>query len=283
MQQLPEITGRTAVLLQLAHPVGHVRAPHLFNEALRAAGHDAVMVPLEVHPDDLDRTLAAVRRWENIRGLGITMPHKQAVLERLDELTDAARRSGAVNSVRRESDGRLVGGQFDGVGFVDALAERGFDPEGRHALLVGAGGVGRPIAFELARRGLSAITIVNRTTARARQLAADLRSFHADLEVVVAHGGDDVGATDQSVSELSGHDLVVNATSLGMREDDPLPVAPEVFAPGVVVGEVVMNPAETSFLQVAAQRGCVVVPGQSMLDRQIAATLDFWRFTSADR
>ncbi|HJQ85367.1 MAG TPA: shikimate dehydrogenase [Candidatus Binatia bacterium] len=258
------ISGRTRVLVIIGDPIAQARAPGLVNAALAERGIDAVMVPLRVPARELAPVVAGWRAVENLVGAVVTMPHKSTVVSLLDELTPEARAVGACNAVRREPDGRLVGALFDGEGFVAGLREAGHDVGGKRVLLLGAGGAASAIAFALAKHGVRAITIRNRSAARAATLADRIRSAWPDVEVDTAAG-------------TAGHELVVNATSLGMRADDSLPVDPDALRARPIVADVVISAEPTPLLAEAARRGCVVHPGLPMLTAQIHAILDFVR------
>lgn len=257
------ITGSTNYYAQLADPVAHVRFPQLFQPVLDRLGYDIAVTPMHVRPEGLADVVNAMRAWENLTGIGVTMPHKEAILPLLDGLTREASLVGAVNAVRREPDGRLIGTMIDGLGFVQGLRDCDCDPEGMKALVVGAGGTARAIAFALADAGATELTIANRTAAKADELATAVQNSFP--QVTVRSGP----------ADATGRDLIVNATKLGMAPDDPLPVDPDAIAPGAVVAEVVMVPVETSLLTAAAERGATTIGGRDMLDTQIPLVLDF--------
>lgn len=200
---------------------------------------------------------------KNLGGFIVTVPHKTAVAKLCDELGTAGQAIGSVNTVRRTKDGRLIGEMFDGTGFVKGLKLRGHDPAGRRVLLVGAGGAASAIAFALAQAGVRSLTIANRTGAKAREIAARVAKFFPALPI-------QVGAADPT-----GHDYVVNATSLGMKETDPLPVDAGLLRPSMIVAEIIMKPALTPLLVKAKEQGCTVHYGRHMLDEQVRLMAEF--------
>lgn len=261
---MPEITGRTRVFAILADPIAQVKAPQGLNRIMAERGVDGVMVPFHVAAADLATVLAGLRAVRSFGGAIITVPHKTAIVPLLDGVSDAARLVGAVNAVRREPDGRLVGEILDGAGFVAGLRAAGHDPRGRSAYLAGAGGAANAIAFALAEAGVTRLTIHNRTAARVEDLVSRLRRLAPGLPLAAG-------------SDPAGHDLVVNATSLGLAPDDPLPLDPAGLAPDQLVAEIIMQPAETALLHAAAARGCRTHPGLPMLEGQLALMADFLR------
>jgi shikimate dehydrogenase len=257
------ISGRTRLVVLLADPVAQARSPALVNAALAARGRDAAMIPMHVGAEGLAAVVASLRAVRNLAGALVSMPHKTALLPLLDGATAEAREVGACNVVRREPDGRLVGAMLDGEGFVTGLRTAGHPVRGRRVLLAGAGGAAAAIAFAMGRHGAARLTIHNRTAATAEALAARLRTAWPAMDVALG------GRT------AAGHDLVVNATSLGMQEGDALPVDVAGLGPGMVAAEVVVAPETTPFLAAARARGAVVHGGMRMLEAQLEGVLAF--------
>ncbi len=259
-----EVSGRTRWIAQLGDPIEGVGMPRLMAPLLRERGLDVGIVPIEVGAGDLAGVLAAFRGWRNLVGAGITFPHKEAAPALLDSLDEEARLLGAVNLLRREADGSLHGGMVDGEGFVAGLRESGHDPAGVRVLLVGAGGTARAIAFALAAAGVASLRVANRTPERAERLVADLRAARPGAPATA-------GPPDPA-----GADLIVNATSLGMRPEDPAPLALDGGEPGAVVAEVVLGAGgSTPLLEDARRRGLRAHPGVRMLAAQLGLALEF--------
>jgi shikimate dehydrogenase len=257
------ISGKTALYTILADPIHHVQTPQAINRLLAERGIDAVMVPMQVRPQGLETVARALRELPNFRGCVVTVPHKSAMRALCDAVSDAARLIGAVNVVHRTADGRLLGGMLDGDGFVAGLRQHGIEPAGLHTYLAGAGGAASAIAFALAAAGVRTLTIANRSQDKARQLAT--RVAAAFPAVPVSVGGADV----------SGMELVVNGTSLGLHDGDPLPLDAQTLKPSQVVAEIIMDPAETPLLAAARALGCRVHPGAPMLASQVALMAAF--------
>jgi shikimate dehydrogenase len=263
-----EITGKTAMLLMLADPVEHIRGSLVINGSFDKLGVDAAIVPLHVKPADLGVVVQSVRSMRNVVGLGMTVPHKIAVIPHLDEVTDVARRLGAVNFIRCNADRTLTGTNTDGAGFVAGLVANGFSVSGRKAIVVGAGGVARAIAFALADAGLAELVLANRSIDRAEALAADVSAAVPCCKIRVCDA--------YSPDAASGMDLVVNATTVGMNAGDPLPLDITGIASGATAAEVVINPAMTPLLVAAVGRGCTTVSGAEMLKPQPRLVAEFF-------
>jgi shikimate dehydrogenase len=258
------ITGRTKVLVALADPIEHVRAPDMLNAAFASRGMDAVLVPMHVRPEELPDVVRGLRAWQNCVGGVVTMPHKAAIGRELDSVRPDAACVGAVNVFRRER-GRLVGDNFDGPGFIDGLNSRGISVVERRVFLAGAGGAASAIAFAVGKHGARSLTITNRSRERAEELASRVQKEWPRLVTTVA------GPSPK------GHDLVVNATSLGRSSSDPLPVDVDGLEANAICVDILMQSEPSPFLKAAAARGCTVQSGEVMLAHQLEAMLDFWR------
>ena len=252
-----QISGNTRLFGILADPIHHVKTPHGINRLFEARGFDGVMVPIHVASDDLAALVKGLRSMRNLDGFVVTIPHKTAMPALCDEVTPMAAQIGAVNVVRRTPDGRLVGAMLDGEGFVAGLRKEGIDPYGRSAYLAGAGGAASAIAFALCKAGVSRLTVANRTQGKAEQLIQRLGAVYSEQRL-------EIGTEDPS-----GCDLVINATSLGLRPNDALPLAINLLVATQVVAEIIMQPAETPLLTAAKAKGCRLHHGAPMLACQI--------------
>jgi shikimate dehydrogenase len=260
------IRGTTTLIAHLGYPTEAFKAPMIYNPYLEKAGIDAVVVPMGVKAEDYPDVLTALFRLTNIRGALVTMPHKVTTAGLLDEVTTTVRIAGSCNAILWRPDGTLLGDMFDGAGFVRGMERKGRPVAGRRALVVGSGGVGSAIAASLAAAGLAGIGLFDASPAAAEALGRRLREHYPELEVRT-------GSNDPA-----GYEIVVNATPLGMKEGDPLPVDVSRIAPGTFVGEVVMKQEITPFLRAVQERGCPVQVGTDMLFEQIPAYLEFFGF-----
>jgi shikimate dehydrogenase len=261
----PPLSGRTQLYGLIADPVAHLQAPAALNALFDRRGIDAVCVPLHVMAEHLAATVAGMRHLRNFAGYGVSMPHKAMAARLCDALLPNAQACGVVNVIRVDPDGRWTGEILDGVGMVKALtAQRALDTTTR-VLLVGAGGVGRAIAVALALAGVGYVAIANRTQAKAEEVAHMVRGA---VPTCVAEAG--------STFDPAAFDIVINATSLGLHGEGPLPVEVARIPGTALVADVVMVPEFTPLLQAAGTRGLGIVRGREMLTQQVEAIGDFF-------
>jgi shikimate dehydrogenase len=263
------ITGNGRVIAHLGYPTASFKAPMIYNPWFEHNAIDAVVVPLGVTPENYGALFPQLFRITTVHGALVTMPHKVTTTALVDELTTTAKIAGACNAVLKRPDGTLLGDMFDGAGFVRGVARKGQRIEGARALVVGAGGVGSAIAASLAAAGLSALTLADVNAASAEALAGRLRAHYPALAVRT-------GPPDPQ-----GQDIVVNATPLGMKPGDPMPVDIDRVAASAFVGEVVMKEEYTPLLRAAREKGCRVQVGTDMLFEMIPAYLEFFGFGTA--
>lgn len=259
------ISGATRLLGVIADPVAQARSPGMANALLERRGRlgDFVLVPMHVAAGALEPAIAGLRALGNFAGAIVSMPHKSAITALVDEQSDAAREVGAANVIRREADGRLVATMLDGEGFVAGLRAAGHEVAGKRCLLVGAGGAASAIAFALARHGCRALAIANRSERRAVELAERVSAAWPRVEV-------------RAVRTASGAcDVAINATPLGMRAGDELPLPRDVVAAAGLVAECVIAPEVTPLLELARALGRSTHGGVPMLAAQMDLMLDF--------
>lgn len=265
-----QISGRTAVAGVIGHPVSHSLSPVIHNAGFASLGLDWAYVAFDVAPDRAGDALEAMRTF-GIRGLSVTMPHKTDMARLADVVSPSSARLASVNTLTLEPEGRIRGDSTDGDGLLSSLQTVGIDVAGRRIVILGAGGAARSVVDALLRREAGRVVIVNRTWSSAR-IAADLDAERCDAVVA-----DDRGAVADVVS---GADLVINATSVGMNKpaDDPSgsPIDVDLLTPQQVVVDLVYHPIETGLLRAAAERGCTTVNGLGMLIHQAALQQEIW-------
>jgi shikimate dehydrogenase len=263
------ISGKTTLIAHIGYPTEAFKAPMIYNPWFDKHGIDAAVIPMGVRPQDYATSLKAIFRMSNVRGALVTMPHKVVTNSLVDELTPTARIAGASNAILLRPDGTLLGDQFDGAGFVRGIERKGLKLAGKRVLVSGNGGVGSAIAASLAAAGVAQMALHDGHDASSQSLATRLREHYPKLEI-------GTGSNDPA-----GFDLIVNATPLGMKPDDPLPFDMARVSPSTFVGEVVMKQEMTPLLVAARAKGCAFQLGTDMLFEMIPAYLEFFGFGSA--
>lgn len=258
----------------IGNPIGHSLSPALHNAAFEAAGVNAVYLAFEV--SDVAGCLAGMRALPNFRGLSVTIPHKLAVIEHLDELEPMAEKVGSVNTITNK-DGRLIGSTTDGPGAVRALDEAGVSLVGKRVLFLGSGGAVRAVAFAVADLcNPAGITILGRTAANVEALVGDLS---AKAGGVIA-GGDLGASVEEAVDE---HDVIIQGTPMGMAPEraGESCVPSETLHSEHVVFDMVYRPHRTRLIADAEAAGATVVHGIEMLLNQAALQFEAWTGDSA--
>lgn len=257
------IQGSTILTGTIADPVHHVRAPESMGAWFAERGIDAVWLPFHVKPEGLAVFIEGLRALGNLAGFTVTMPHKQAIVPLIDEVSPRVRRCGAANLIRREPDGRLIGDIADGIGFVAGLRASEVAVAGRAVGLMGAGGAGTAIAWAVAEEAPASLAIADADGARAESLAAAIAEAFPAVRVI--RGWPDPRAFD----------IAVNATPSGLKASDPLPFDPESLRGDATVVEIIMKPPVTALMARAITLDMNVVPGQRMLDGQLAIYAEY--------
>lgn len=265
MHRDPPVTGKTIVIPLIGHPVAQVRTPGPMNVWLAERGIDAVVVPMDIRPERVRSFFDLLKAMENCIGCSITMPHKQAGFVASDEVTERARRAKAVNTIRRTPTGRLVGDMTDGIAMVAALEENAIRVRGRDVLLIGAGGAGTAIAFELADKGAASLTVLERDRMRRRALLAELTRLHPRLDV------------QDSCPAGRRFDIAINASPTGMDPRDPLPYPVDRLDGALIVADAVTKPPVTPWLEEAGRRGLKIQTGEQMALAQLPIQMRFLR------
>lgn len=238
-------------------PIDHSLSPRLHGYWLQAHNINGSYQAIAVSPQGLPAMLGSLAE-DDFAGLNVTVPHKQAVLEHLDEISDQARRIGAVNTIVVDENNRLIGSNTDGFGFMENLknGHPGFKAASGPAVVLGAGGAARAIVAALIDEGVPTITLINRTRRRAEKIADDLAG---SIRVV------DWSARNAALADAA---LLVNTTTLGMTGKPPLEISLAGLPGEALVNDIVYAPLETALLQAAKARGNATVDGLGMLLHQ---------------
>ena len=259
---LASLSGATRIHVTIGDPIAQVKSPAGITAGFAARGHDAIMIPLQVKPADVETFFPLAKKLPNLDGIVITVPHKPVAFRHCDTTSERARVLEVCNVMRREKDGRWAGDMTDGGGFIAALRRNGFDAKGKRALQVGGGGAGSAIALALSMEGVSELVLCDMDTAKRDALVARLGR----------HGHK---VSTASKADPAGFDLVVNATPAGMKDGDPLPVDISRIAAGTFVADIITMPVITPLLAAAQARGCRTQNGVQMFEAQVDFITEF--------
>ena len=248
---LNNFSGATRVYFIVGDPIAQVKSPFGVTQAFEQAGRDAVCVPAHVATADLPAWLDGVSKSRNVDGVIVTVPHKFDCYSLCTTASPRAEFLKTVNTMRRLADGSWHGDMFDGLGYVQAMRLKGCAPEGQTALLVGAGGAGSAIAHSLVMAGVRELAIHDPDTTRRDTLVARLAGL---------------GLTQVSAGSPNpaGCDIAINATPIGMKDTDPLPLEVQGLSRNTVVGCVITAPAVTPLITAANALGCRTMTGADM-------------------
>lgn len=282
------ITGHTHMVAMIGSPVEHSASPATHSLAYKKLGIDAVFLVFDVTEPDLPNAIGAFRAMKGWVSTTVTMPLKQAVIPYLDELSDEARLIGSVNMITKESDGRLVGHNTDGKGFMNNLEKNGVTVKGATMTLVGPGGAGSAIFVQAALDGVARLDVFAREGGKSYRHALLLKeNIEKALKDKVDKSKDTTNCQitiyslenkDQLKQSISESDILANGTNIGMGEgNNETPVAQDLLRPGMVVADVIYAPIETQLLKDAKALGCKTFNGLGMLDEQ-AVVADKIRF-----
>jgi shikimate dehydrogenase len=258
--------SHTVIFGVIGDPIRHSKSPIMLNRAFLEQGINGVYAAFHVTPGQLEQAIAGVRGL-GFRGLNVTIPHKVEVMAFLDEVHEGARAAGAVNTIVNDN-GRLIGYNTDGIGYVRSLKEEVLpDLSGKTIVVLGAGGAARGILWALAQEKPAAILLANRTEEKAREIAF---SFSPELRISAIPWS--------SLREACGNaDVVINTTSVGMSPNiDAVPIDATWLKTGSVASDLIYNPLTTAFLQQAEHHGCRIHSGLGMFIYQGAYAFEYW-------
>ena len=262
------ISSRTRICGIIGDPIEHTMSPVMHNAAFKDKGVDYVYLAFRVKKEELGKAIEGMRAL-NIRGFNITIPHKVAAIQYLDELDRLADKIGAINTIVNNN-GVLKGYNTDATGFLQALLERGIDPKEKRAVILGAGGASRAISFVLAERGAS-LVIFNRTWDKAKVCAGRVSGIFQRGATALKLNRENLATA------LSEADILVNTTSVGMSpNDNGTLIASNLLKPSLAVFDIVYNPIKTRLQREAERAGATVISGLEMLVWQGALAFEQW-------
>ena len=264
------LTGTTRLNIIVGDPIRQVKSPGAMTAAFARLGYDGLLVPVQVSVEDLGDLLDVAGRIKNLDNIVVTVPHKFACFKHCKSATERANFLGTVNLMRRRPDGGWHGEMVDGIGFVGAVRAKGFEPRGKRALLIGAGGAGSAIALALVDAGVRELAIHDEDAVRRDNLIARLNALG---KVPVVKGS----------ANPTGFELVANATPAGMKEGDPLPVDVSKLSPSTFVGCVITVPVVSPIVEAARKLGCPTSTGTDMYYGLEQPMLDFLLAPAASR
>jgi shikimate dehydrogenase len=276
MRSIADINARTQLCAVIGNPVEHSLSPAIHNRAFQELGLDFVYLAFRV--EDVRSAVSGMRALENFRGLSVTIPHKVAIIEHLDEIAEVDAQIGSVNTVVNEG-GKLRGFGSDGPGARQALAEAGVQVAGQPVLLLGSGGAARAIAFDLAHRATpSSLSILGVVQDEVRALTRELR----EKTPVDATG--EMLTEESLATRIAASRIVIHATPVGMhpKEGESL-VPPDLLHPDLAVMDIVYNPYETRLLADARARGIRTIPGIEMFVNQALLQFEAWTGKTAPK
>ncbi|MEQ9619133.1 MAG: shikimate dehydrogenase [Deltaproteobacteria bacterium] len=266
-----KVKATTNVYGIFGHPVRHSLSPVMHNSAFEALGLDCVYAAFDVNPEDIGQAAEAIRAL-GIKGINITIPHKESIIPFLDEIAPDAKHTGAVNTVMN-SDGKLSGFNTDVGGFLRAAREDlDFKPDGSNVLLLGAGGAARAVMSAFCMNGAKRICIANRTLGKAENLGAVFRSHFKNVEIEAVALNDE----EKIKSRVFDTDIIVNSTSAGMEGAGALELPLESLKESAVVYDLVYKPPVTKLVEEARKNGHKASGGLSMLLYQGAESFEIW-------
>ncbi len=263
--------GSTKIYGCLADPIDHVKAPTIFTSIFKEKKIDAVMIPIHVNSHTLENVINSLKSIQNFNGMTITIPHKKSIATLCDYLEPNAQFTESVNWVKFDKNRKLIGNNFDGDGFVNGFKSQNFLFKDKNICLFGAGGAAVSIACSIAREKIKSLKIINRDHNKANNIITKIKSTFKDLHIEAAdHNG------NYSLNEF---DIIINATSLGLKKDDKLPFDVERSSINSIIADIIMQPEETELLIKAKNLGRSVHYGKYMIESQIDLVgnfLDLW-------
>lgn len=259
------IHGKIPLAGVIGQPIAHSKSPMLHGHWLKHYQIQGHYIPMDVASSDLSEVIQALPK-AGFRGVNVTIPHKEAVIDIADVVTDRAALIGAANTLTFQRDGKLHADNTDGFGFVKNLEQNApdWDPKSGPAFVLGAGGAAKAIVSALLEAGTPEVIITNRTRARADALKAQ---FGARVTVI---------DWSQASNQLENLSTLVNATSLGMSGKEDLRLTLAKLNPQTLVTDIVYTPLRTKLLDAASEMGCVTVDGLGMLLHQAVPGFERW-------
>ncbi len=243
----------------IADPIEHVKAPTIFTEYFVKNRIDAVMIPLNVTSSNLKQVLDVLKIIPNFCGVTVTIPHKVDVIKYCNILEEDALQTGAVNWIKFKN-GNIIGNNFDGKGFVQGLKSSKIQISNKNICIFGAGGAGKAIACSLIKENIKELTIVNRDNIKSARLIKKLNKYNRHVKI---------NSQNYENHDLSSFDIVINATSIGLKKLDKIPFEINDTKETCIIADIIMEPEETKLIKEARLKKKQVHLGKNMLKHQI--------------
>ncbi|MFX1235691.1 MAG: shikimate dehydrogenase [Promethearchaeota archaeon] len=259
------ITAQTDILGVIGHPIEHSMSPIMHNAAIRDLNLDYIYLAFDIPPNNLKDAIKGIRAL-NIKGINVTLPHKEKVMQFLDNIDVIAQKINSINAIKNE-DGLLTGKNFDSEGAKEALLNAGCTLSGKKVIILGAGGAAKAISYSLALEA-EKIVIINRTEDRAKRLVSELKKFNIESKKY----------NEETIrEEIKNADILINATPVGMFPSmETTPISRNLLHSGLFVFDLIYNPLETQLLKDSKEIGCRVLGGLDMLVYQGALAFEWW-------
>lgn len=254
-----DVSGKTKISGIFGYPIEHTLSPLMHNSAFETLGLDYCYVPFKVRPEDLPDAVRAIRSL-NLLGVNITVPHKEKVMPLLDKINKEASFIGAVNTITN-TEGTLTGYNTDGRGFLSSLAEAGITLDGKNIVIIGAGGASRAVSYYLSEKAAT-LSLFDLDKRKAEKLIGDLDQIRENVSLI------------ENMENIGKPDIIINATPLGMKPDDPLPMNTDLISSDITVCDLVYK--KTKLLQEAEKRGANILDGSGMLLWQGVLAFELW-------
>ena len=258
------IDGPTRLYGIIGDPIAQVKSPRLYSDVFAANQRDAVLVPIHIRSDQFAEAMPGLLAIANLDGLLVTIPFKMRVIPLVNRLLPMAAKVGAVNALRREADGTWSGDMFDGRGLVRGLRKQEVTLEGTSVALVGAGGAGSAVGVAIAEAGAARLRVFDIEQAKAAALVEKVARHYPGCRV-------DVGLPD-----WAEHQILINATPVGMRPGDGTALELDGLKPHTLVVDIIVKPDMTPLIARARQIGCRTLDGRVMLEGQVEEVLAFF-------
>lgn len=258
------INGATKIIALIGDPIEKAKTPEMLNNLLADQGKLGEYLAVGFHIDDkhLSDAIQGIRNIQNFVGAVVTMPHKTQILKLLDQVEPSVNVINASNVFIKKPTGRLYGYNFDGIGFINGLKQADFDVKGKNVVIIGAGGAAASISYELLKNECQTLTIMNRSIKNAENLKQKLGSKFPTSKIYL----------NEIIQRI---DLLINATPIGMKETDPLPISEEIIRNSKFVADCIVTIEETKFLK-TAKKYCQTHHGKAMLNGQIHRILELF-------